>query len=151
MKYISILIIIFTLIFPAHLFADTPELSPEPRIIGIQKGEPAPYTGVLLNSLAAARVFVDKDYSMTECQLRIDFAVQNELARVNMLLETSKVSMESMNQRYTEIIKIKDGEILRLTELNSGQKNYSEWWAAGGFIVGAALTVALVFAVAETK
>jgi hypothetical protein len=151
MKQFIALTLIFTLIFPTYVFAEPPELPPEPRIIGIQKGELAPYTGVLLNSLAAARVFVDKDFSITECQLRIDFAVQNELARVNMLLESSKASMEAMNQRYTEIIKIKDTEILRLSELNNGHKNYSEWWAVGGFVVGAALTVALVFAVAETK
>ena len=53
-------ILIFCIIFPAQLLADPPV---EPKVTGIQKGEPAPYSGVLFNPLAAARILTDKNYS----------------------------------------------------------------------------------------
>ena len=132
------------------LFANPPETTPQPKVTGIQKGDTAPYSGVLLNSTAAARIFSERNYSSEECQLRIDFNVQKEFARMNLLLESTKVSMNSMEQKYTSIIDIKDTEIQRLSKIASERPNdYSMWWLAGGIITGIGLTVALVFAVRE--
>jgi len=149
MKFIVPLLII-TLICPMALFANPPETTPQPKVTGIQKGDTAPYSGVLLNSTAAARIFSERNYSSEECQLRIDFNVQKEFARMNLLLESTKVSMNSMEQKYTSIIDIKDTEIQRLSKIASERPNdYSMWWLAGGIITGIGLTVALVFAVRE--
>jgi hypothetical protein len=149
MKFIVPLLII-TLICPMALFANPPETTPQPKVTGIQKGDTAPYSGVLLNSTAAARIFSERNYSSEECQLRIDFNVQKEFARMNLLLESTKVSMNSMEQKYTSIIDIKDTEIQRLSKIASERPNdYSMWWLAGGIITGIGLTVALVFAVKE--
>ena len=149
MKFIVPLLII-TLVCPISLLANPPETTPQPKVTGIQKGDPAPYSGVLLNSLAAARIFSERNYSSEECQLRIDFNVQKEFARMNLLLESTKVSMNSMDQKYTSIINIKDTEIERLSKIASERPNdHSMWWLAGGIITGIGLTIALVFAVKE--
>ena len=148
MRQLISLILVFTLVFPISLFADdTPPTEPRPTITGIREGQPAPYSGVLLNPLAAARLFVDKDFSEQECDLRVEYAVQRELAKINLLLESTKVSMESMEQRYVSIITIKDTEIERLSNLAINQNDYSAWWAAGGMVVGIGLTLAVVYGV----
>ena len=128
------------------------EAAPEPKVTGIQKGEIAPYSGVLFNPLAAARILTERNYSNEECKLKIDYAVQSEIARMNLLLNSTKVSMDSMDQKYTAIINIKDTEIERLSKLALKPKNnYSAWWAAGGVVIGIALTIATVYAVGELR
>ena len=135
------------MLLPTVSLADTPELPPQPRVMGIQEGEAAPYSGVLLNSIAAAKVFAEKDYSQTQCDLRVTYEVEKELARVNLILETTRVSMESMEQKYTSLLQIKDNEIERLSDITSNTNDYSVWWATGGIVVGIGLTLAVVYAV----
>tara|TARA_R110000824_G_scaffold67377_6_gene174528 strand:+ start:1450 stop:1935 length:486 start_codon:yes stop_codon:yes gene_type:complete len=159
---IVIPILIVCLAFPINVYADPPTpptetstetvVAPSPKITGIKKGDVAPYTGVLLNTLAAAQIFTEKSFLNEECQLRIDYAVQKEIARMNLLLNSTKASMDSMEQKYTTIVKIKDTEIERLSKIALEPKNdYSAWWAAGGVIVGIALTIGVVYAVGELK
>ena len=150
MKNFIVLFLSCLLAFPLPLLASPPEPAPQPKIVGIQKGEAAPFSGVLLNSMAAANLFAEKDYSVVECDLKIEFAVKKELARINLILETTKVSMESMDKRYSSIIQIKDKEIERLSAIASEASNdHSAWWAAGGVLVGIGLTLAVVYAVKE--
>ena len=147
---ITAIALIFFLLIPLTVLAEppaVPELPPQPRIMGIQQGEAAPYSGVLLNSIAAAKVFTERDFSQTQCDLRIKFEVAKELARVNLILETTRVSMESMEQRYTSLLQIKNTEIERLSKIASDTNDYSAWWATGGVIVGIALTIGVMYAV----
>ena len=89
------------LAFPPILFADdTPN---PPTVMGIQKGEVAPYAGVLLNSTAAAQIFAERNYSFDECKLRIDFNIEKEQAKYKALLENSTASLESLKNQYTSI------------------------------------------------
>jgi len=154
MKQLISLILVFALVFPAPLFASDPpptesttSAEPKPTIIGLRKGQPAPYSGVLLNSLAAAKLFVNKDFSEQECALRLEYAVQKEIAKANLLLESTRASMHFMEQRYVSIVSIKDKEIKRLSDIASNQNDYSVWWAAGGIVVGIGLTLAVVYGV----
>ena len=115
-------------------------------------GSEAPYSGVLLNSLAAAQVFSDKSFAGKECELRIKFAVDKEIARMGLLLDSTKVSLETVEKKYNSIITIKDNEIKRLSDLAMKDKtDYSALWFTGGALAGIALTVAVIYAVQEAK
>jgi len=146
-------ILIAMLAFPVHLFADTPSTPDETaKVTGIKKGEEAPYNGVLLNTAAAAKIFADKDFSAQECILRINYEVEKEKLRMQLLLDTTNVSLETLNKKYTAIIDIKNNEIDRLSKVALENSNdYSTWWAVGGVIAGIALTIAVVYAVEEVK
>tara|TARA_R110000824_G_scaffold375416_4_gene566322 strand:+ start:778 stop:1278 length:501 start_codon:yes stop_codon:yes gene_type:complete len=159
------LVLVYTLIFPAVLFADPPEptqpvvetptqpsadIPSPPRIMGILEGQPAPYNGVLLSTTAAARLFVQSDYSLAECNLRINYEVNKERASMQLLLDSTRASLDSMRTRNDSVLTLKDQEIKRLTEIASeGANDYSVWWAAGGIVVGIALTIGVVYAVKE--
>jgi hypothetical protein len=149
MKSFIVVFLCCLMAFPLPLLANPPESDP-PRITGIKEGEPAPYDGVLLNTSAAARTFIDKEYSAKECELRINFEVQKESLRMRLLLDTTRVSLEATEKRYNSIITIKDEEIERLSQIVSDRPNdHSVWWAAGGIVVGIGLTIAVVYAVKE--
>ena len=152
MRPIISLVLSLLLIFPIPLLADVPELPPQPRITGIQEGEAAPYSGVLLNTIAAAQIFVDKDHSQEECGLRIQFEVEKETQRMNLLLDSMKVTLESAEERHNSILEIKNQEIERLSEIASETPNdYSMWWFAGGVIAGIGLTIGVAFAINEVN
>jgi len=152
MKFIAPLLI-FTLVLPTQLFAEPPtqpDISPTPKIRGITKGDPAPFSGVLLNPAAAARLFTDENYSNEECKLRIDFEVRKEFLRMKLLLDSTTASMNAMEGRYNSIITIKDKEIDKLNAIALESSNdYNTWWAAGGILTGIALTLAVLFAAKE--
>ena len=139
--------LIFTLVSSAIAMADPPVPPPTPQITGVQKGEAAPYTGVLLNSLAAAKLFSEKSYSGLECDLRIKYEVEKESARLRLLLDSTKVSMETLDQKYTSIITIKDNEIARLGKIASDKNDYSSLWFAGGIVAGIVTSVVIVYAI----
>ncbi len=140
-------ILIFMLAFPPILFAD--ETPNPPTVMGIQKGEVAPYAGVLLNSTAAAQIFAERNYSFDECKLRIDFNIEKEQAKYKALLENSTASLESLKYQYTSITSAKDKEIERLSKLVLETNDYSTLWAVGGTLMGIGLTIAVMYAVKQ--
>ena len=115
MKQFLAIILSISLMFPAVLFAqetDNNEVE-TPKVIEINLGEPAPFTGVLL-------------------------------------LNSVKVSLEATENKYTSIMNIKDTEIERLSNIAlAGANDHSEWWAAGGFLVGTLVALGIFFAAAE--
>ena len=140
-------ILIFMLAFPPILFADDPP--DPPTVMGIQKGEVAPYAGVLLNSTAAAQIFAERNYSFDECKLRIDFNIEKEQAKYKALLENSEASLESLKNQYNSITSAKDKEIERLSKLVLETNDYSTLWAVGGTLMGIGLTIAVMYAVKQ--
>ena len=145
-KFISLLLVALMAI-PTVAFADTPEVPPQPQITSIAKDQPAPYSGVLLNTVAAAKIFTEKEFVGMECELRIEYAVQKEILRLNLLLETSQATVESMDKKYTSLLDIKDQEIKRLSKVASEKGDYSSLWFAGGVVAGIITSVAIVYAV----
>jgi hypothetical protein len=140
-------LLIFFMLCPMIAISDPPELPPQPRITGIQKGEEAPFSGVLLNTIAAAKMFTEKDYSLQQCDLRVRYEVDKEMAKLNAIIQSQRASYESLEKKYETIITIKDREIKRISDIASNTNDYSVWWAAGGVVAGIALTLAVVYAV----
>lgn len=150
MKQTISIVLIFLLTMPVSAFAAPPEETPTPKITGIEKGQEAPYSGVLLNPVAAAKIFAEKDYSLTECDLKIKYAVDKEIARCTLLLDSTRASLTSLQTRHDALMNIKNKEIERLSKIASERPNdYSTWWATGGVVVGIGLTLLVVYAVKE--
>jgi len=145
MKQIIVLILTLTMIFPAYTFAQE-----APKITDIQEGQSAPFTGTLLNPAAAAQIIAEKENMESECKLRYDYIKSREQAKCDLLINNLNISLDITQKKYESIINIKDDEIKRLNEIaleNSG--DYSHWWAAGGFIVGALVSIGIFYAAAQ--
>lgn len=133
------------MIFPAYTFAQE-----APKITDIQEGQSAPFTGTLLNPAAAAQIIAEKENMESECKLRYDYIKSREQAKCDLLINNLNISLDITQKKYESIINIKDDEIKRLNEIaleNSG--DYSHWWAAGGFIVGALVSIGIFYAAAQ--
>jgi len=138
-------LLVFLLAFPSYVLAEPPEEGP--KVHSIKKNEKAPFAGVLFNSVAAAEVLAEKSYFEKECELKINFQVNKEKARLQALIDSQKVSYESLENRYGAIIKIKDQEIERLSSIALNTNDYSTLWATGGILAGIGLTLAVMYAI----
>jgi len=147
MKYITCLVLVLALTFPASIFAQT-SLLDQPIVMELKKDQKAPYDGVFLNAIAAAQMLTDKKYTAEECGIEIDYELSKEKARCNLSLESLQASLDSAESKYISLLDIKDQEIDRLQKMvEDSPSDYYVWWLTGGVLAGIALTVG-VFAIA---
>ena len=151
MKQIVILVLAFNLIFPASLFAqETP--SEPPKIVDLKKDEKAPFAGVLLNPTAGAQMLANQKFTEAGCKLKVDFELKKIIAQHNLMMESLKISMNASENKYTSLLKIKDEEVDRLSSIALERPgDYSHWWAAGGFIVGALVSIGIFYAASQAN
>ena len=103
-----------------------------------------------MNSPAADQMLTNQKYSGEQCKLKIDFELSKLQAQHDLLLNSVKISLEATENKYTSILDIKDAEIDRLSNIAlEGSNDHSEWWAAGGFLVGTLVALGIFFAAAE--
>jgi len=135
-----ILVLLIALLHPTLSFAQ------EAKITDLTKGQKAPFNGVLFNTQAAAKIMADQKFAQEECQLKIDLELEKLQADLNLQLESTKVTLKSNEKKYQSILQIKDEEIKRLTELAlESEGDYKHWWAMGGFVSGALITVGIFY------
>ena len=83
-----------------------------------------------------------------ECELDIMYKLEKQKAKYQFDIGRLTASIETMQQKHSEISLIKDQEIERLTAAALKRPNdYSIWWATGGFITGALTVITIFFAV----
>lgn len=137
----------FILISILALLQPLSALAQSPTVTDLEKGQAAPYSGVLFNPEAAAQLLAQQKYADAECELKIDLEMNKLQAQMDLVSESLKASLRATENKYESIIDIKNDEISRLTDLameSSG--NYSHWWATGGFIVGAFVSLGIFYA-----
>lgn len=143
---ITSLILCFSLTYAPVCFAEDAPI-PKGKITGLAKGEHAPYTGVLLDNIAAARMFSDKKHFEEQWELKLQYELGKQKARLDLTIQSQKASLDSLQEKHTTLMKLKDDEIKRLSDLAAGKEDYTTWWAVGGVVVGIGLTIAVVYAV----
>ena len=139
MKLLSILITISLTLAPTYV------ISQELNITGLNKGEEAPFTGILLTKAALAKIEADLllDVQLCEnnCKLKLD---EKELL-YNKDVSILKAEMDGLNQ----FVEVKNKRINRLEEIID--ENNNSWFvpvvAIASFVVGVATTVGITYAV----
>ena len=142
----------FILISILALLQPLSALAQSPTVTDLEKGQTAPYSGVLFNPEAAAQLLAQQKYADAECELKIDLEIDKLGAQMDLINESLKVSLRATENKYDSIIKIKNDEINRLTDLAiNSDADYTHWWTAGGFVVGALVSLAIFYAAVETS
>ena len=124
---------------------------PEGLLTSIEKGTPAPYSGILLDIPAAVKIKTDKKYSLMEYELKLDLEIKKITAQHQLVLGNLQARYDSLSEQKISILSIKDKEIERLQEVVKNNPNdYTMWWFAGGTVLGVIFSVAVFYAAVET-
>ena len=139
-------------LFVCSVLISAPLSANAQQITNLEKDDPAPYAGVLMDTNTAAEILANEEYKKVECDLKIKFQVEKLEARHVLEMGTLQSRFDSLKEQNLSILRIKDAEILRLQEmaLNNPNDN-AHWWMAGGVVAGIVTSIAIFYAAVEVK
>jgi hypothetical protein len=142
---------IISQILTVTLFSAAPALAQDaPRYTHLDEGEAAPFAGTLFNPSATAQLLADNQYSFEECDLRVEYEIARTTANMQFQIDSLQISYDSLEERHTLLMDIKNNEIDTYRELALEQPNKNNhWWMAGGVVAGIGLTLGTLFAASE--
>ncbi len=114
MKQIISIMLCLGLIFPTTIFAQEADNSNEAKLVEVEKNDPAPFSGVLLNAPAAAQMLANKKYLKEGCEIKIDYELSKLQAQHDLVLKSLQISLETTEKKYDSILLIKDEEIKKI-------------------------------------
>jgi len=139
LKLLSILITISLTLAPTYV------ISQELNITGLNKGEEAPFTGILLTKAALAKIEADLLLEVQLCENNCKLKLDEKELLYNKDVSILKAEIDGLNQ----FVEVKNKRINRLEEIID--KNNNSWFvpvvAIASFVVGVATTVGITYAV----
>jgi hypothetical protein len=122
------------------------------QITTLSVNQKAPYAGILLDPVAAAKINTDKKYSLLEHELKLNYEIKKLEADYNLRLSTLQARYDSLKQSSNAVIDIKTKEISRLQEIATESPNdYAALWATLGLVAGALLSIGIFYAAVEVQ
>jgi len=125
--------------------APTYVISQELNITGLNKGEEAPFTGILLTKAALAKIEADLRLEVQLCENNCKLKLDEKELLYNKDVSILKAEMDGLSQ----FVEVKNKRINRLEEIID--ENNNSWFipvvAIASFVVGVATTVGITYAV----
>ena len=151
--FFTILTFVSSNVLGGLAWADEPA-EPEPeQVVTIQEGEPAPFTGTLFSTTAAAKLVVDLEFNQEACHLEIDRRLRLSGAEYQLQIDTLNVSLESLGLKTTSQLEIRD-EHIRFLELEIKPTPWfksSEFGFVIGILAGAGITIGAGYALVQVS
>ena len=124
----------------------------EGRVVSISKGETAPFSGILLDSIAGAKFIAKNKYCSKETELKLRKEFQMQLADKQLTSDVLKAQYDSLKQTHKELLIQKEKEIAQLNEIVKDEINdHSHIWFATGTALGILLSIGIFFAAVEIQ
>ena len=143
-RLISTLLTFLIILIPVNSYSN-------PKVAEIKQGQKAPFNGILYDYEANAVLLASKEKGQLECSLQLKHSAAKGEAKCDMLASTVKASLTATEKKYDAILKIKNGQIDHLEKITLEQPNaYNNWWFAGGFLGGVALSMGIFYAAVQT-
>jgi len=136
----KIIAIIMLLMMPLAAFALDP-----PLITPLEKNAIAPYSGVLYNSTAVAQTIAQRESLIAQHKLNLEILEERLGAECALAVGNLNADLSACNQRYLNIMTIKDQHIKDL-QILALEKPKTGWWFFGGILTGALITIGAVYA-----
>lgn len=147
-RILTVLIILSIVAVPSAAYGSQPALSG--KVYSIKKDEKAPYAGVLLDSIASAKMITSEKYLRAEVELELRKEFQKEIINKNLSLELLQVEFNNYKSLNENILSIREEEITNLNAaLKEEMTDYSHWWFAGGVVAGVLLSIGIFYASVE--
>ena len=113
----------------------------EPKYKDMKKGDVVPWAGRLLNEEALRILIEDSATKDMTCEAKIEFKLNQIKIEDKYKFDVLKATTDAEINKLNELIKIQDEHIKELRP----QSNI--WPAVGGFVVGAGITIGIMYAV----
>ena len=113
----------------------------EPKFTDLEAGECAPWKGRLLNSEALIELIVEDQTNKMSCDLRVEFEINKVKIDEKYKYDLLMTKYEAETTKLNEILKIRDQQIEKMKPRDNSL------FIAGGFVVGAATAIAIMYAV----
>lgn len=123
-------------------------LAQDAQYTQLEAGELAPFAGYLFNETATAELIVEKQFSMSECDLRVDFEVNRISAEYDLQLTLSEIRSTAEQERLNYLLQQNEEQLDNYIELATKRPN-TQLWFAGGMAVGIATSVTIFYAATE--
>ena len=148
-KLIAIFVSLSVLLAALPAYASADDL--QGRVTSLSLDDPAPYSGILLDSIAASKMIVDQKYLRIEVELGLRKEFQKDLAEKRMAYDLLKINYDSLRKIHDQTVIIKENQIndLNLMLKEEMKPDHAEWWILTGVATGIILSVAVFYASVE--
>jgi len=131
------------------VFADEPQ---EEKIVTLQVGDTAPFSGTLFSTAAAAKIAIDLENTQQACQIKIEQATAIKEAEMQYLVDVEKIRLDFCEKRSEEILIVKNDHIdLLNTQIKRRGSPSASAWYVGGIVTGILATSFGVWAVSQAS
>ena len=149
-KLLCVALCVLLIFLPSIVHAQ--EDTPSGQVTSLKIGQKAPYAGILLDPFAASKMIVDKKFIRLELELSLRKEFARQLADKRLAFDLLKVEHDSLRKIHQETLKIKEQQISALDQAlkkEYAKKDNSQWWLAGGVVIGIVLSIAVFYASVE--
>ena len=122
------------------------------RVTSLSIDERAPYSGILLDPVAASKMIVDNKYLKIEIELELRKEFQRDLAEKTMAYNLLKVDYDFLKKVHEDTLAVKEKQISDLNLLlkeEMSKEDHTEWWILGGVAIGIVLSLGVFYASVE--
>lgn len=158
-KFLSVFLATLMVCLPVAAKADDTPSQPAPilselsgRVTSLNLGVKAPYSGILLDAEATAKILAERKFLGLQYELKLDLEIKKLTAAHHLQFGLLQARFDGLSSQHTQILKIKNDEITRLQEIVKDRPNSnSEWWLAGGIVIGILVSVGVFYAAVEVQ
>mgnify|MGYP003112919170 CR=1 FL=1 len=129
--------IVVNVLYPNISWADE-------RVVTLQEGDSAPFSGTLFSTEAAARVLVDLELANESCEIQVERQVENLRAEMLLDYRNLEASRDALQLRYDQTLQIKNDQIDFLQQ-QARPKMSREVTLIVGVLTGVGLTIASAY------
>jgi hypothetical protein len=124
----------------------------EGKVSSVSAGEKAPYSGILLDSIAGAKFIAKSKYCGAEIELKLQKDFQVQLNNKQLKVDLLQVQYDILKNTHEQLMSQKEKEIVQLNEIVKDEiDDHSHWWFASGIIAGVLLSIGIFYAAVEVQ
>jgi hypothetical protein len=117
----------------------------ETKYTELKQNEPAPYTGILLTKEAIAKIYADQEAEIAKIKSNNSFAMESQKLSSKLSYNLLENKYKLDKEMYQSMIINRD-DVIKNMPLHSNNIK-ADWSMIGGFILGAATTVGIVYSI----
>jgi len=124
----------------------------EGQVTSISINEKAPYSGILLDSIAGAKFIAKSRYCAEELELRLKKEFEVQISNKQLAVDLLTTQYDTLKKTHEQLLVQKEKEIDQLNEIIKDEiGDHSHWWFAGGIVLGIVLSIGIFYAAVEVQ